>query len=118
MVWSTVGTAATESYSTISQLEESLTVNQDVAGSSPAGGVQFDNLERLNDMIFEIETMEPTHYKIGSIHTVMYWNAGKPIQRTGRVIAHKLSRPIIAHKLSRPTVNMVSFARVVFDDLK
>ena len=30
-------------------------------------------------MIFEIETMEPTQYKIGDIYTVIHWSAGKPI---------------------------------------
>ena len=57
-------------------------------------------------MIFEIETMEPTQNKIGGIYTVIHWSAGKPIQRTGRVIAHK------------PAINIASFHRVVFDDLK
>lgn len=60
-------------------------------------------------MKFEIETMEPSQYKIGLIYTVLHWNAGNPIQRTGRVIAHKPPMPANC---------MASFPRVVFEEIK
>ena len=63
-------------------------------------------LERERFMIFEIETMEPSNFPIGSIHTVTDWNYGNPIERTGKVLRHKPPMPAIC---------MASFPRIVFE---
>lgn len=60
-------------------------------------------------MIFEIETMEPKCYPVGTIHTILHWNAENPIQRTGKVIAHKPPMPANC---------MASFPRVIFEEIK